>query len=226
MTEKVIKNSQGFSLIEILVAITLVAVLFGIFASFSFNSSDHLEEASNNIERAIRYSVDESALRNSIVRTRFYLDGTPQKMSVEYGPDDSFVIPLNQVEPEEESLLNKESNKKKLKKFNLNFNRVPEFSEGPRSFNENVRLVGIGSSLTGLLFLEGQVSIYAYPTGEKDGGIIILGTTEQVVGISFRPFLLGFDYKRENIDKSISFDEIPEEQERVAKEMFESWLKK
>lgn len=226
MNNQVIKNQKGFSLIEILVAITLVSVVFGIFASFSFNSADDLDEATNNVERAIRFSVDEAALRNVIVRTRFYLDDRPQKLSVEYGPDDSFVIPLSQIEEKDSSVLNKEANDKKDKDFNKKFNRVPEFSDGPKEFKDNVRLIAVGSSLTGLMFLDGQASIYAYPTGEKDGGIIILGTNEEVVGVTFRPFLLGFDKIRKYLDVDTALDDIPEEQDGLAKEMFESWLKK
>ena len=67
MKTKAINNDKGFSLIEILVAITLVSVVFGIFASFSFNTTDDLEEATDNVERAIRFSIDEAALRNVIV---------------------------------------------------------------------------------------------------------------------------------------------------------------
>jgi len=226
MNKRVIKNNKGFSLIEILVAITLVAVLFGIFAGFNFSSADNLEEATNTIERSIRFSIDEAALRNSIVRTRFYLDDRPQKISVEYGPDDSFVIPLSQIEPVSDSLLKKEANKKKLKRFNQNFNRVPEFNDGPKEFHDSVRLIAVGSSLSGLLFLDGQASIYAYPTGVKDGGIIILGNEIEVRAVTFRPFLLGFDIIRKYIGEDIALDDIPEEQEKIAKEMFESWLKK
>ena len=226
MKSKVINSEEGFSLIEILVAITLVSVVFGIFASFSFNSADDLEEAVNNVERAIRFSVDEAALRNVIVRTRFYLDGSPQRISVEYGPDDSFVIPLSQLEEQSDSVLDKERNEKKAKKFNQNFNRVPEFSEGPKEFKETTRIIAVGSSLTGLMFLDGQASVYAYPTGEKDGGIVIIGTQDEIVAVSFTPFLLGFDKIRKYIGEEILFDELAEEQDRIAKEIFESWIKK
>jgi prepilin-type N-terminal cleavage/methylation domain-containing protein len=226
MNAQAIKNEKGFSLIEILVAITLVSLVFAIFAGFSFNTADDLEGAVSDVERAVRFSVDESALRNVIVRTRFYLDGPPQKISVEYGPDDSFVIPLSQVEPPTSSVLDKEDNDKKNKEFNKKFNRVPEFSEGPREIKETVRIVAIGSSLTGLLFLDGQASIYAYPTGEKDGGIVIISDQKQIVAVTFTPFLLGFDKIRKYIDPETSLDELPEEQEKMAKEMFESWIKK
>ncbi|MFT6070535.1 MAG: prepilin-type N-terminal cleavage/methylation domain-containing protein [Bacteriovoracaceae bacterium] len=226
MNNQAIKNEKGFSLIEVLVAITLVSIVFAIFAGFSFSEADDLEGAVSDVERAVRFSVDEAALRNVIVRTRFYLDGSPQKMSVEYGPDDSFVIPLSQIEVPTSSVLDKEKNDKKDKEFNKKFNRVPEFSDGPREVNDTVRVVGVGSALTGLLFLDGQASIYAYPTGEKDGGIVILSNQKQMVGVTFTPFLLGFDKIRKNIDPDVSLDELPEEQDKMAKEMFESWIKK
>lgn len=226
MNTQVIKNEKGFTLIEILVAITLVSIVFAIFAGFSFNTADDLEGSISDVERAVRFSVDEAALRNVIVRTRFYLDGSPQKMSVEYGPDDSFVIPLSQIEAPTSSVLDKEENDKKDKEFNKKFNRVPEFSDGPREVPDTVRIVAVGSALTGLLFLDGQTSIYAYPTGEKDGGIVILSNQKEIVAVTFAPFLLGFDKIRKYLDPETSLDDLPEEQDKMAKEMFESWIKK
>lgn len=226
MNNQAIKNEKGFSLIEVLVAITLVSIVFAIFAGFTFNSADDIEGAISDVERSIRFSVDEAALRNVIVRTRFYLDGAPQKMSVEYGPDDSFVIPLSQVEPPTDSVLDKEENDKKDKEFNKKFNRVPEFNDGPRPVADSVRIVGVGSSLTGLLLMDGQSSIYAYPTGEKDGGIVFLADQKEIVAVTFAPFLLGFDKIRKYIDPDLGLDDIPEEQDKLAKEMFDSWIKK
>ena len=225
MNANAIKNEKGFSLIEILVAITLVSIVFAIFAGFSFNSDDALENTISDAERAVRFSVDEAALRNVIVRTRFYLD-TPQKISVEYGPDDSFVIPLSQIEAPTTSILDKEENDKKDKEFNKKFNRVPEFSDGPREIADNVRVVAVGSALTGLLFLDGQSSIYAYPTGEKDGGIVIISNQKEIIAVTFAPFLLGFDKIRKSLDPETSLDDLPDEQDKMAKEMFESWIKK
>ena len=124
------------------------------------------------------------------------------------------------------SVLDKEENDKKDKEFNKKFNRVPEFSDGPREVPDTVRIVAVGSALTGLLFLDGQTSIYAYPTGEKDGGIVILSNQKEIVAVTFAPFLLGFDKIRKYLDPETSLDDLPEEQDKMAKEMFESWIKK
>jgi len=220
------KNQRGFTLIEILVAITIIGLVLGVSINTFTSNSSHIDEVVNDVERAIRYSVDEAALRNTIIRTRFYLDGKPQKMSVEYGPDDSFVIPISQIEPADNSVLKEDENKKKDKEFNKKFNRVPEFSDGPRNVHDSVRIIGVGSSLSGLLYLEGQASIYTYPSGEKDGGIIILGDDSIVTAVSFDPFLLGFKYERKLLDPDILYEELEAEQDKIAQEIFEAWIKK
>lgn len=225
MTFRAIGNNKGFTLIEILVAITIVGLVLGISLN-TFNNSNDIEEAVNNVERSIRYSIDEAALRNVIIRTRFNLDGEPQTYTVEYGPDDSFVIPLSEVEEQDTSVLRAEENAKKKKDFNKNFNRIPEFSDGPKEVKDTIRIIAVGSSLTGLLYLDGQASLYTYPTGEKDGGIVVIGNDQEVVAVTFEPFLLGFKNLRQLINPELEFEEVNDEQDRIAKEMFENWLKK
>jgi len=92
-----------------------------------------MEEAISNIERAIRFSVGESALRNVITRVQFDLDKDPQELSVEYGPDDSFVLPPSEeriMGVETEGTKESEEFEKRAKKINQSFNKVSEFSEG------------------------------------------------------------------------------------------------
>jgi len=67
----------------------------------------NLDEALNDIERAVRFSVDEAALRNAMIRVRFKFDQDPQTWSVEFCPNGNFVLPpvsqaVSQSKSEEE----------------------------------------------------------------------------------------------------------------------------
>ncbi|RPJ66206.1 MAG: prepilin-type N-terminal cleavage/methylation domain-containing protein, partial [Alphaproteobacteria bacterium] len=88
-----LKNNQGFTLIEILVALVLMALVLGITISSPFSSRDDLDKDVNSIERAIRYMSDEAALKNAVIRFHLLLDTDPQEYAVEYGPSDSFILP-------------------------------------------------------------------------------------------------------------------------------------
>ena len=63
-----LKDSRGFSLLEILVALAIGASLYGLYQAGTQSGRKNLDELATSLERAVRYSVDEAALRNSIVR--------------------------------------------------------------------------------------------------------------------------------------------------------------
>jgi hypothetical protein len=96
----------------------------------SFSSRGKLEETVSLVERSLRSSVDEAALRNVITRVNFKLDGEVQEFSVEYGPDADFVIPTSLVKIDTvESLSEQENRQKEEKSVDKKFNRVKELAE-------------------------------------------------------------------------------------------------
>ena len=88
-----LNNNQGFTLIEILVALVLIALILAVSISNPLSSRDDLEKDVNGIERALRFMSDEAALKNAVIRLHFILEGDPQQYAVEYGPSDSFILP-------------------------------------------------------------------------------------------------------------------------------------
>lgn len=222
---KLLRSNQGFTVIEILVALVLIVLVLSLAISDTFTSSDDLDKESENIERAIRYMSDEAALRNSVIRLHFMLTKAPQEYAIEYGPSDTFVLP---PEPEFEttSLTKEEEEKanKLTKEINLKFNKIQEFQDSNTEISENIKILGIGTPHSKNLKTTGDISIYAFPTGEKDDAIIILASDEQIVSFEVNPFnskIVKNTRKLENISNR----DVNDLQAEQAKEIFETWLK-
>jgi prepilin-type N-terminal cleavage/methylation domain-containing protein len=223
-----IKNDRGFSLIEILVALFIGASLYGLYEAGSVSSRKDLDELTLNLERAVRYSVDESALRNSIVRIHFFLDNEPQEWSVEFGPDDSFVLPIIKGGASEGvSLKDREKYVKQIEELNKSFNLVKEFDEKNKQIEDNIAVIAVGTSISEDLITEFHASIYFYPSGEKDSAIIILGSEEELVSITIDPFTLEMERNYHPLEiESMEKEVILTSQRELAKELFNEWIKK
>jgi prepilin-type N-terminal cleavage/methylation domain-containing protein len=225
LQKNLLRSNQGFTVIEILVALVLVVLVLSLAMSSSFNSSSHLDEEAENLERAVRFMSDESALRNSVVRLHFMLTKAPQEYAIEYGPSDSFILP---PEPESEAAsLSKEEQEKAdalLKSVNMKFNKVQEFQDSNSQVAEDVKILGIGSSASSKFKDTGDVSIYAFPTGEKDDALILLATDEAVVSLEINAFNQRIEKTTHKLE-NLSNREIADLQAQKAKEIFEQWLK-
>ena len=220
-------NNAGFSLIEILVAVVLAAFLFSFVISSIMDTRRDMEKSLTDIERAIRYASDEASIRNVITRIQFCLDKTPQELTVEYGPDDSFVLPISDLELLTQSSLSlkeQEQYEKSLKDISKNFNPIPEFSDGPIQLSDNVRIIGVGTTLINHLISNFYATVYVYPTGEKDGAIIILASREEVISLGISPF--GYEIERNyKIIEDVADEELETRQVELAKELYKEWLK-
>jgi prepilin-type N-terminal cleavage/methylation domain-containing protein len=228
LSKKISRGQAGFSLLEILVALTLGAMLYGLFATSANDSRDHLDQVMNNLKRAIRFSVDEAALRNSIIRVHFELDKEPQNWNVEYGPDSQFVLPNKKIESRSKlGERAKEELEAEFKELNKKFNPVTEFNDGLREISPLVRILGIGSALSDEFITEFEHSLYIYPTGEKDNGIIILATDEEVASLTINPFTLELEtqYRPLKLEGN-TIEQIEGQKYEIAKDMFESWKQK
>ncbi len=223
-----IKDARGFSLVEILVALFIGASLYGLYEAGALSSRKDLDELALNLERTIRYSVDESALRNAIVRIHFFLDNEPQEYAVEFGPDDSFVMPIIKGGASQGvSLKEQEKYVKQIEDLNKKFNLVKEFDEKNKQIEDNIAVIAVGTAISEDLITEFHASIYFYPSGEKDNAIIILGSEEELVSINIDPFTLEIErnYHPLNIE-STDKEVILAEQRELAKELFNEWIKK
>lgn len=209
-------------------ALAIGASIYGLYQAGTVGGRKDLDALATNLERSVRYSVDESALRNAIVRIHFILDADPQEYAVEFGPDDSFVLPIIKGgESTGVSLRDREKYVKQIEDLNKNFNLVKEFDEKNKTLEQNINVVAIGTSMNDYLISDFHASIYFYPSGEKDSAIIILGSEEEVMSISIDPFSLEMErtyrsFTVEKYDKEL----ILAQQKELAKELFDEWIKK
>lgn len=220
------KGQEGFTLIEILVALFLVALVLTTFSYSTGMFSPHqkLVETLDNFERAVRFSRDESVLRNRIIRLLINYNGEQQNFSVEYGPDANFVLPAQFLTKSDEAeLLNEEELAKKKESINKAFSKVEEFQEEPQEINDLVRVIGVGSSLTNTLQLNDGANLFFYPSGEKDAAIIIAATDGEIATLTIEPFTMDFERKFYKIDGETG--DLLEFQIQKAKSLYEEWLK-
>ena len=233
------KPTRGFSLLEILMALFIGVLILGLTASVSFESSprEQLEESMDLLERAVRFGMDEAVLRNRIVRIHFLLDQDPQQFTLEYAPEEDFVLSKKIRDWDEEDFEDLEEEEKKrrreiLEQINKRFQPVEEFREEAKPLPGGVRVFGVGTTAFERLIGSPEASLFVYPTGEKDGALIVLGNGEEMGTLAIEEFTL--DFSREWIENppepSPEVEEDFEEefptpgQWKKSKELFEKWL--
>lgn len=225
-TEKnFLKNYQGFTLIEILVALTLIALALGLSLGNPFSSRNDLDNDVSSIERAIRFMSDESALKNTVVRLHFFMDKDPQEYAVEYGPNDNFILPPKpEFETKTETKEEAEKRKKETKNINMKFNRVSEFQEKNNEISNNIKVIAVATPQSEKLQTNGEVSLYAYPTGEKDEALVILGSDEDIISLKVSAFTAKIERESRPIGKATAGEkDLGELQRKRAQEIFEKW---
>ncbi|MFA6237531.1 MAG: prepilin-type N-terminal cleavage/methylation domain-containing protein [Bacteriovorax sp.] len=227
LPKRLLKNQRGFTLIEILVALFLMALVLAITISSPFSSRNDLDKDVNSLERSIRFMSDEAALKNAVVRLHLMLDRTPQEYAVEYGPSDSFILPPTaDFETTAETKEEIEKRKKETKSLNQKFNKVQEFQDKNNEMTGEIRIVGVATSQSQKLQTEGEVSIYAFPTGEKDEALVLVASDEDIISLKISPFSMKIDREVQPLGKGDSSDkDIASIQQKKAKEIFEKWQK-
>lgn len=168
---------------------------------------------------------DEAALRNSVVRLHFMLGQAPQEYAIEYGPSDSFILPPP-AEFETKTVSKEEEEKvaKLTKEINMKFNKIQEFQESNTEVSDNVKILGIGNASSEKFVSTGDVSIYSFPTGEKDDALILLANDETVISLEVSPFNSKVERKSYKIEQTGN-RELNDLQADKAKEIFDTWLK-
>lgn len=222
---KNLANNRGFTLIEILVALVLIALILSISISNPFSSRQDLDKDVNSIERSIRYMSDEAALRNAVVRLHLMLDRDPQEYAIEYGPSDSFILPPKpEFEVTTESKEEAEKKKKEAKSLNQKFNKVQEFQDKNNEMSGIVKIIGVATMQSEKLQSTGEISIYAFPTGEKDEALVLVASDEDIISLKVNPFSLKIDRESHPLG-AIGEKDLTTIQQAKAKEIFEKWQK-
>ena len=185
----------------------------------------------DKLERAVRFGVDEAVLRNRIVRLHFLLDEYPQQYALEYAPDESFVISKKIRDWENDEDLEEDERKKQreiLDQINKQFQRIEDFQEENQSLPAQVRIFGVVTTAFERFVGGPEASFFIYPTGEKDGALFVLGTSEEMGTLGIEEFTL--DFKRsliKNPQELVEEDEVEiptSGQWKKSKELFEKWL--
>lgn len=224
------KNSiLGMSLIEILVALTLISLIVVSAAQYLIrDDKDTLGEAVTSLEQALRFSQNESILRNSVVRLKIEPDKNPIEYAVEFGPADAFVLPeFNKVLPDEANLSLKDLEKREalIAGISKKFHRVKEFQDENKELDAKVRILGAATTSRPSFVSDIEVDFYVYPNGEKDGGIIILSTGKEMALIEIEPMVN--EVKRTFIAiEAKGEDAITQFEQRKSKELYEAWKRK
>ena len=218
-------KNQGFTLIEILVALVLIALVLGISVSSPFSSRKDLDNEVTSIERALGFMSDEAALKNAVIRLHFILDKDPQEYAIEYGPSDSFIMPpKSEFETKVETKEEEEKKKKELKSLNLKFNKVSEYQDKNSELPSSIKIVGVATPQSDKLQTGSEVSIYAFPTGEKDQALILIASDEDIISLKISPFTSKIDREVFSLGKTTEKD-LADIQQAKAKEIFEKWQK-
>lgn len=181
-------HDQGFSLIEILVALFLASLIFLALPS-SENSRRHqdLQSAVDDLDRAVRFAAQESILRNTVTRLKIELEKSPVEYVVEYGPSENLVLPTL-VDTTKLDLEEIEAQKRKQSQLDGQFTKVEEFQDVTRAFSPEVELLGVANQFQKNLMRDQTATIYFYPTGERDGALLIFATQDELATLAIEPF--------------------------------------
>lgn len=202
----------------------LVAAVM-IMVPFSNEDRDRqmLEDTVNLLNRTVRFSVNESILRNVLVRIKFNLESDPVEYTVEYGDGPEVILP-GAVDESKLSFSEREALAESQKKFDGKFTPITEFTDGPQTLPEGVEIFAIGTSYNPQLMSLGEASIYFYPTGEKDSSLIIMNNEIAMGTLSISPFedTTTHEFIRFTDEEIDRFDETIETK---AKEEFDEWLR-
>lgn len=218
-------NHSGFSLFEILIALFLGAMILGLAAGLKYDLTTHdkLETTMENFEKAIRFAVDEAALRNKVARLRLIMDTNPQEFVLELGKSSDFVLPKAiKTVSTDVNIEQLERQENMLGKINSQFSTIKDFQDDKEEIPQDIYILGVGSGLYNNFIDEAEASIFIYPSGEKDSAIIFLGTKDEIATLEIEEFTLRF--KRSFFpNQQDDIQDILEYQSKRAEEIFKKW---
>lgn len=181
-------TQKGFTLVEVLVALLLVALIVLAWPSGDTGAHQELISTVESVDRSLQFAQNESILRNSVVRLRISLEKSPVEYTVEYGPSGNLPLP-DMPEETVKSMAQEKAEQEKLASLDKQFTKVEEFEDVKVELSDEVTILGVATSSMKKLITGGEASIYFYPTGEKDAALIFFATTEEMAWLEIQPFL-------------------------------------
>ncbi|MDA8793602.1 prepilin-type N-terminal cleavage/methylation domain-containing protein, partial [Bacteriovoracaceae bacterium] len=182
-----ILNQKGFSLLEILVAMALIAVVM---AGLQFGGSkqrDILEETIENFDRAIRYSQNEAILLGKVTRIKIDFESAPVEYVIEQSSKSNLLLG-QKVDLSKLSLREREEWEASNKKTNQQFSRSSEFADEAFKVEEPLTIVGMGHLSIEKVQDQGDQSIYFYPSGTREAAIIFFSSENEFAALEINAF--------------------------------------
>jgi len=218
------KNKGGFSLLEILIALTVMGIMLTLAVKDGLSQRDKLERALEELGRAITFAQAETVFRGSLVRVHFIF-GNDAKYHVEIGPSGRFVIPLDPFQDKTSlTLSEREAQEKRQKKLNLDFHQAENFPQRRDDFASPVSLVAVVTDKLKQPQTTGEASIYFSPQGENDAALVMLANDLEIGVLKVEPFTL---------EQSIEYFPLAENQtgevdwqaavDKKVEEIFQKW---
>jgi prepilin-type N-terminal cleavage/methylation domain-containing protein len=181
-------KQSGFTLVEVLVALLLVALIVLAWPSGDTEGHRELVSTVESVDKSLQFAANESVLRNSIVRLRISLDKSPVEYTVEYGPAGNLPLP-DMPDSSVKSLAQEKADADKLTAIDRQFTKVEEFEDVKVELSDEVTILGVATATQKKLITSGDANIYFFPTGEKDAALIFFSTTTEMAWIEVQPFL-------------------------------------
>lgn len=213
--KKTKKSKSGFSIIEVLIALALIASITAMLAGFlGTNPVSLMREEAFRLTRIIRYCYFQAATRNQYYRIVFDLGES--SYHVEFSEDPYYVI----HDEDEKEVLRKENEER-----NQNFSLEEEKTEEKNSFQESeddflkpftlpkgIKFFGIYVAHQKAPLTEGQAFLYFFPAGHSEFAVIPLGEEEE--GEKFLTLIVNpINGAVEIRDGYFEYEEIQEENE-------------